>query len=325
MLPIHGALALCLTALALASVPAGAAAQAYPSRPLRLMIGAAPGASGDAITRTIGDRFAKVFNQSVVVENRAGASGNIAAEAIARAAPDGHTLLVTLDWHVSNAGVIAKMPFDPISDFEAIGMIGTLPYLFAVGPTVPARSFAELVNLARGKPVPLSIGLFGPGSPPHLMIGQIKRRLNLNINEIQYKSGAPALNDVVAGHVDLVIGSPSLLGGMISSNRIRVLAATTGTRLEQYPDVPTLAESGLPGFDAGTWYALLTTGKTPAPIVARLNQELNALINDPESRARLRQAGIVPRTSTPQDTRAFMQSELTRLVGELKAAGITPQ
>ena len=112
---------------------------------------------------------------------------------------------------------------------------------------------------------------------------------------------------------------------MISSNRIRVLAATTGTRLEQYPDVPTLAESGLPGFDAGTWYALLTTGKTPAPIVARLNQELNALINDPESRARLRQAGIVPRTSTPQDTRAFMQSELTRLVGELKAAGITPQ
>lgn len=302
-----------------------ATAQAYPVKPIRLVIGSPPGAASDVIARLLADRYAKALGQPMVIEYKAGASGNIAAEQVARAAPDGYTILMTLDWHLSNAGVIAKMPFDPIGDFEPIGLFGTLPYLLAVGPSVPVKTFAELVALAKTRATPLSIGLPGPGSPPHLIIEQINSRMKMGVRPIQYKGTAPALTDVVAGHVDIVLGSASLIVPMANAGRVRVVATTASSRLEQFPDVPTLAEAGMPGYQGGTWFVLLAPAGTPAPIIARLNRELNAMMSDPETTAKLKVTGTMPLTGTSQHAQAFMKDELVRLLREMKAVGITPQ
>jgi tripartite-type tricarboxylate transporter receptor subunit TctC len=311
-----------LLALALAS--AQAFAQTYPSRPVRVMVGFAPGGPNDIIARAYSAQLAEGLGQPFVVENRTGAAGNLAAEAVARAAPDGHTLMLgSTGTNAVNPSLYAGLPFDPVRDLAPVSVVATSPSALAVHPKVAAHSVRELIALAKAQPGKLTYASAGSGSSQHLSAELFKQAAGVDIVHVPYKGAAPGITDLLAGQVDLSFAPVANVVPYAKAGKLRLLAVTGASRSGFAPGVPTVAESGVPGFDVTTWYAVFVTAGTPAPIVERLNAELGKVSRSPKLREQLAGLGIdTAASASPAEARAYRDAEVERWGKLVRALGV---
>jgi tripartite-type tricarboxylate transporter receptor subunit TctC len=271
--------------LLLVSTVAVAQAQSdapWPSRQIRMVVPLPAGASVDVIGRLVAAKLGERLGQIIVIENRAGASGAIGADAVAKAAPDGYTLgMATTTTHVTNALVNSKLSYDPVKDFTAIAMIGVVPYALSVSPKLPVKDVRELLALAKSKPGVLSYSSVGLGSVAHLATELLSNMAGIKLNHIPYRSASQAIIDLAEGRIDITFGTLGSSLPLIKDGKIKILAVSTGRRASQVPEIPTLVEAGVPGFETSLWFALVGPPNLPAAITARLNKEVNAIITDP--------------------------------------------
>ena len=313
--------------LALAIILAASAVQAqaqYPSRPVRVMVGFAPGGPNDIIARAYGARLAEALGQPFVVENRTGAAGNLAAEAVARAAPDGYTLMLgSTGTNAVNPSLYANLPFDLVRDLTPVSVVATSPSALAVHPNVPAHSVRELIALARSQPGKLTYASAGSGSSQHLSAELFKQAAGVDIVHVPYKGAAPGITDLVAGQVDMSFAPVANVVPHAKAGKLRLLALTGASRSDFAPGVPTIAESGLPGFDVTTWYAMFATAGTSAETVQRLNAELRKIARIPQLREQLTNMGIDATVSaSPAEARAYRDGEAERWGKLVRALGV---
>ncbi len=300
------------------------AAESYPSRPIKIIVAYPAGGANDMVARSLGEELAKDLGQPVVIENRSGAAGVVGAEAAAHAAPDGYTLLMAAGAHTLAPSLHEKLPYDIVNDFEPIslGAIGT--YLLVVHPSVPAHSVKELVALAKAKPGSLAFASSGAGAPPHLAGVLFQKMTGTELNHVPYRGDTPGIADLVAGHVQLAFLSISPLIPQVKAGAVRALAITSGTRSAVMPDLPTLAESGLPGYDIGTWWGLMAPAKTPRPIIDRLAAAMRKATSVPAIRERFVAAGIEAKSNSPEEFATMVKSEVARWRELAKSAGVEP-
>jgi tripartite-type tricarboxylate transporter receptor subunit TctC len=304
-----------------ASAPIAAAAD-YPTRPITLMIGFAPGGPSDVMARILTRKLEELLKQPFVIENRAGAGGSIAGTAVARAAPDGYTvLLATGSLLAINVSLYKNLGYDPEKDFEPISLIGTQTNVLYLHPAVPAKSLAELIAHAKANPGKLSFGSGGNGTPAHLAGELLKIEAKIDITHVPFRGTGPALQSVIGGHVPMAFNPPSPLLPHIQSGAIRPVAITTLKRTEVLPEVPTIAESGFPGFEATTWHALVVPAGTPKDVVAALHRATVATVNDPAVLKALTDLGIDVVGGTPEELRAYLKSEIPKWAEVVKASG----
>jgi tripartite-type tricarboxylate transporter receptor subunit TctC len=322
MITIHP-LSTLLAALALAAAT-GAAAQAqnFPNKAVRLVVPFAAGGSTDIIGRTIGQKLAELWNQPVVVDNRPGGSTVIGTDIVAKAPPDGHTLLVTPAPFTIVPSLIAKLPYDPARDFEPITLINTTPLVVVVHPGVPAKSIQELIALAKRKPGMLNYGSSGNGGSNHLAGELFNAMAGVKMVHIPYKGNAPALADLVGGHVDVVFNGLTSAMPLIKSGKLRPLAVTSLTRAGSLPELPTLDELGLKGFQAVAWNGLTAPARTPREVVARINADVLKVVRSPELLERLRNEGSDPVGSAVAEYAAFLREEITKWRKVIQFAGV---
>jgi tripartite-type tricarboxylate transporter receptor subunit TctC len=265
-----------------------AQAQFYPQRPIHLVVPFAAGGITDVLARALGARLSDAFGQQTVIENKPGANSQVGAEYVAKAPPDGHTLLVTADTtFVMNPHLYPKLNYDPVNDFVPITALGISPQALVVHPSLPVRSVRDLIELARSKPGEINYGTFGPGSSGHLNIELLQSMTGTKFTPVHYRGAAHALTDVIAGHIQMLIVSIGLVAQPWEAGRLKVLGFGSTARLAQYPDVPTVAESGLAGYEAGSWYALAAPKGTPREIAGRLNAETPRIFSDTQFRERI--------------------------------------
>lgn len=293
--------------------PSAAKAQAWPSKSIRFIVPFPPGGTLDQIARRVQPGLQKVLGVNVVVDNRGGASGSIGTAAAAHAPPDGYTVLMVFDTHAVNPTLIPGLGFDTLNDFAPIMQIGWAPMLLAVHPASPHRSFADLVAAAKAAPGKVAYGTVGQGSLAHLAMSQIANELKLSWTHVPYKGGGPLMNDAVAGHIPVAISSIASVGPHVKAGKMRGLAVTSPTRHPHYPDTPTVAELGLPGFAANAWWGLLAPARTPPEIVKRLHEAFARVLREPDvTESLVNQAGIVYELSTPDAFRKFVEGEIAR-------------
>lgn len=310
-------------AAAFALLPSIASAQAWPAKPIRLMVPFPPGGSTDIVARIVAQKLGERLGQSIVIENRGGAGGTIGTALIAKSAPDGYNLAVaSTSTHVVAPGVYAKLDYDPVKDFAPIGLMAISPYLLVVHPSVPAKTVQELVALAKTRPGKLNYASAGVGSTTHLAMEMLKAASGTYMLHIPYSGNGPAGTAVVGGQVEILFGSLPALLSFAKSGRARALAVGTPKRSPSLPEVPTVAESGYPGFDASLWLALVAPAGTPQPIVERLNKELNALVAAADTREAFDKAGTEPLTGTPADLAAMIRDGVPKYAKIIKAAGV---
>jgi tripartite-type tricarboxylate transporter receptor subunit TctC len=291
---------------------AAAQSEIYPSRPVRLIVAFPPGGSVDVVARLVGPRLSESLGQPVVIDNRSGASGNIGTELAARARPDGTTLLIHTIPFVANVHLYSPMPYDPLNDFVPIALLCSSPSVLVVHPSVPARSVGKLLQLAKSQPGVLNYSAAGAGTNPHIA-GELFNMLgNVDIVAIQYKGGGPALVAVLGGEVGITFPNISEAVPQISAGRLRALAVTGARRAAVLPDVPTIAESGVPGYEFVTWHGVLAPKGTPREIVVLLNEKLRAVLRSPELAARFGQMGLDVIASSPEEFSAHLKNELEK-------------
>jgi len=311
--------------LALASVfgSASAWAQSYPSKPIRLVVPYPPGGPLDIMARAIGQKLTEAWHQPVVVDNRAGAGGNIGADLVAKSPADGYTLLMgAVATHAINPTLYAKIPYDPVKDFAPVALVAQVPNILVVNPAVPAKSVKELVELARAKPGYLNFGSGSTGSTGHLAGELFKTMAGVQMVHIPYKGGAPAMADLLAGQVQLMFDNLANALPNVRAGRLRALAVTTLARSPAMPDLPTMAESGLPGFDLTTWFGLMVPAGTPPEIVVKLNAEIVRALNAKDMRERLEKMGAEPpANNTPEHFAAFIRAEAGKYAKVVKDSG----
>jgi tripartite-type tricarboxylate transporter receptor subunit TctC len=265
-----------------------AQAQTYPSKPIHIVVPYAPGGITDVIARALGQRLSEAWKQQVVIENKPTGAGIVGTDAVAKAAPDGHTLLVAADAaFVTSPHTYSKLPYDPITDFAPVTGLGISPQALIVHPSVPVRTLAELIDLGRRKPGELNYGTFGVGTSGHLNIVLMEGMTGAKFTPVHYRGATPALTDTIAGHIQMMIVSIGLVAQPWQAGQLKVLGFGSSTRLAQFPDVPTLAESGLPGYEAGSWYGLVAPKGTPRAIMDKLNAEARRIFDDPQFRERV--------------------------------------
>jgi tripartite-type tricarboxylate transporter receptor subunit TctC len=297
----------------------------FPDKPLKVVHGFAPGGGADIFLRTILPKFSETVGQPVVVDYRTGAGGNLAMEAVAKAPPDGYTLLMGTPGLAINPSLYAKLPFDPLRDFAPISLIGSVPNALIVTPSVPAASVAELIALAKAHPGKLNFASSGSGTSLHLAAELFKLSAGIDIVHIPYKGGAQAQTDVIGGQAQLMFNVlPSALP-QIKAGKLRVLAVTGPARAESLPDVPTMIEAGLPGYTAVTWNGILTTAGTPREVVAKLNEALVSALKSPGMKDQLAKIGQDPLWSTPEEFAAFLREETEKWRKVIEAAGLRAQ
>lgn len=304
----------------------GAHAQAYPVKPVRLVVPFPPGGSTDLLGRLIGQQLTELMGQQVIIDNRGGAGGTIGVDYAARSAPDGYTLVLG---HIGTFGVgpslYSKLPYDPIRDFTPIGLFGGVSNLVVVHPSLPVKSLKALIALARARPGELNYGSAGVGSASHLQVEYFKLLTKTDLTHVPYKGTGPMVTELVAGQTQMTsTGVPGLLG-QVKAGRLRPLAVASAKRLALFPDVPTSGEAGVPGFVVSTWYGPLAPAKTPAEIITRLNGELQKMLQKREVLDRLANEGVEPLGGTPQQYAAHIRSEIERWAKVITAAGIKPQ
>ena len=315
-----------LTGLMAAALPAApvAAADAYPSRPIKIIVAYPAGGANDFVARTVGLELAQDLGQPVVIENKSGAAGVVGAEAAANAAPDGYNLLMAAGAHTLAPSLNAKLAYDIVRDFQPVSLAALGTYLLVVHPSVPARSVKELIDLAKAKPGALNFASSGAGAPPHLAGVLFQKLTGTALNHVPYRGDTPAITDLVAGHVQLAFLSISPLMPQVKSGALRALAITNSTRSTVMPDLPTLAESGLPGYDIGTWWGLMAPAKTPRPIIDRLGASMRKATSVASVKERFINAGIEAKGNSPEEFAAMVKSEVARYHELAKAANVSP-
>jgi tripartite-type tricarboxylate transporter receptor subunit TctC len=317
--------ALLALACAASCVPAFAAdpVAEYPTRPIRIVVPFPPGGSTDVLMRIVAPRLAASLGQPVVLENRSGASATVGADFVAKAAPDGYTLLVGTLHHTIAQAVFPKLPYRLDTDLASIGTLAVVPNMVVVNSDVPARTIQELIVLTKANPDKYNYGSAGPGTAHHLIGEVFKLETGARLTHIPYRGSAPAVADLLGGQVSVMFDTVPSAMPHIRSGRTRALAVTTARRSSAFPDVPTLAETVIPGFDIGTWYGLMAPAGTPAPIIARINAEIVRLISDPAVRKQLEANGIEPLAGTPAEMDARVKHELTDFASQARRARLS--
>ena len=313
---------LALLAMAIAGGSAHAADPPYPSRPIRLVVASSPGGGLDSVARNISPKLSDGMGQTWVVDNRGGAGGNVGAEIVARASPDGYTALISSSTHFTVNPSLYKMAFSIEKDLQPITMLVTAEHIVVVHPGVPARTLKEFVALAKQKPGALNYASGGVGASLHLAGELLKKRAEINMTHIAYKGGGPAAAAVLAGETQVMIGTVASTIAFVTAGRLRALAAAGAKRSKLLPELPTVAESGYPGFDAGNWYALSVPGPTPKRIAERILNEAHKALHDAHVQTALARQGLDPVTSTPAELVARIKRETGIWASIIKEAGI---
>jgi tripartite-type tricarboxylate transporter receptor subunit TctC len=317
-------MALRSVALALLLASGTAFAQSYPTKPIRLIAPFSAGGALDLIARAIGQKLSDSTGRSVIVDNRAGASGAIGSELVARAAPDGYTLLLgATTTHGINPALNPKLGYDPIRDFTPISLVATIPHVLVVHPALPAKSVQELVKLAKSRPG-MAYGSAGHGSPHHLAIEMLKGMAHLDLVHVAYKGSAPAMNDLMSGQIQLMSVELTAAAAYIKEGRMRPIAIAASQRVPG-TDLPTVAEAGYPGFEVTAWYAVFGPAAMPEPVVSRLHAEIVKAVAEPDVRDRFRSLGATPVGSRPAELASHVRAELARWTRVIKAGNIAPE
>lgn len=309
---------LCLIALTTA-----AAAQSYPSRPIRFIVPFPPGGGNDIVGRIVAAKLSEGLGQQVVVDNRGGAGGTIGTDILAKAPPDGHTMLVNNISLAVNHTLFKKLPYDTLKDLGPVSLIGRQPNIVVVHPGVPAKSVRELLDLARAKPV--NYGSGGIGTASHLSTEMLKLMTKVDMTHVPYKGLGPALVDLVGGRLEVIISTMASALPQLKAGKLRPLAVTTAKRSSFFPEVPTLDEAGVKGYEFSTWYGLLVPAATPKPIVDRINAETRKALESPAVREQFVKQGLEPVSSTPAEFAAYLRSEVAKWSKVVKASGATTQ
>jgi tripartite-type tricarboxylate transporter receptor subunit TctC len=308
-------------ALLVWAAPAAPAAE-YPTRPVTLVVAFPPGGASDVLARILGRKLEQVLAQPFVIDNRPGAGGNVAAEAVAHAAPDGYTLLAGNNAILAtNAALYKKINFDPVADFAPVGLIGSQANILVVNPRLPVKSMAELIALAKAEPGKLNFASSGHGLAAHLAGELFKAEAKIDIVHVPYKGAAPALQDVIAGHVQMIFATASSVVSHIQDGKVRPLAVATLKRTAVLPDIPTMDELGLKGFDATTWHGVVAPARTPSDVVVALNRALTATLADAGVKKSLGDLGVDVIGGTPDEFAAYIKSEIPKWTAIIKASG----
>jgi len=313
---------LLVVAASLLAAAALSHAQTYPVKPVRIVVGFAAGGPTDVAGRLLSQKLTEKWGQPVVVEPRTGAGGNIAAEFVAKSAADGYTLLLPAFAHAVNPSLYANLPFDSERDFAPVALLTTSANLLAVHPSVPARTSRELIALAKAKPGQLTYGSAGVASASHLAGELLNSMAGIKITHIPYKGAAPASVDLVGGHISAAFPSIALASEHAKAGRLRLIGIAGLKRADSLPDVPTLAEAGVPGFEVLSWYGLLAPAGTPAEIIARLNQDVTRSLNETDAVERIRAIGAEPMKSTPAEFGSFVKKEIAKWAKVIRSANI---
>jgi tripartite-type tricarboxylate transporter receptor subunit TctC len=311
--------------LAALAIPASLAvpAQTYPSGPITVVVSFPPGGSIDAVLRAMAPKLQESMGRPVVVENRAGGGGVIATAAVAKSAPDGHTLLASASSLASNPSLFKALPFDTLKDFQMVALLFRTPLVLVVNPGLPVKSVGELIALARQKPGELSFAQSGPGSAIHLAAELLQTMTGTRMNGVAYRGAPPALNDVMAGHVAMMFADAGSVVGLIAGGKVRALGVTSTARVPALPAVPTIAEAGVAGFDAEGWTMVGVPAATPRPVVERLRTEVAAAAATPDVQALMVRLGLIPVASPPPaELQKFLASEIDRWGGIIEKAGV---
>jgi len=316
----------CAAALIAAPLSGWAQAQAYPNKPIRWVLGFPPGGITDIMTRMLARRLSDSMGQQVIVDNRAGGGGLIAAQMAARAPADGYTLFTgTISTLATNVSTYRKLPYDPVKDYAPITLTAITPYLLVVHASVPATSVGELITLAKAKPKYFTFGTAGPGGGSHLATELFLSMSGIEMTHVPYKGAAPAMTDLLAGQVNMNFNQPPSTMPHVATGRIRVLATSGARRVPAMPDVPTLAEAGVKGYEATSWQGMLLPAGAPPAIVARLHKEADAALRSPEMRDRLLAEGSEAGGGSPQEFAQHIVSEIAKWAKVVKAAGLKPE
>jgi tripartite-type tricarboxylate transporter receptor subunit TctC len=305
-----------------AIVAAGAWAQAYPTRPIRIVVPFPAGGTTDVLARAVAQKLTESLGQPTVVDNRPGAGGNIGAELVAKSAPDGYTLLMgTVGTHAINPSLYPKMPYDHVRDFAPVILVAGVPNVLVINPALPINSVQELIAYGKANPGKLNFASSGNGTSIHLSGELFKTMAGVQMAHIPYKGSAPALQDLVGGQVQLMFDNlPSSLA-LIKAGKLKALAVTSKERAAALPDVPTLAESGLPGFEASSWFGLLAPAGTPQPVIAKLNAEVAKWLASPEAKEKLLAQGAIAAGGTPEDFARHIAAETAKWQKVVKDSG----
>ncbi len=314
--------AICAGCISLALI-AGAAAQSYPARPVRIIVPFAPGGPTDIVARTVGQKLSESFGQPVVVDNRPGAGGVVGADLAAKSGADGYTLLLCSTGAMAiNPGLIARMPYDPLRDLTPITLVVTIPYLLLVNPNFSAQSVREVIALARAKPGELNYGSAGTGTTSHLAMELFRSMANIRVTHVPYKGSALAATDLVGGQLQLLFDAPPSSLPFVRSGRLRALGISSARRTALLPDMPTISEAGVPGYEVLTWSGICAPSGTPRAIVERLNTAMVAGITTRESREKFAAIGADVVANSPDAYREFIVSELAKWSRVIKEAGV---
>ena len=305
----------------LGAMPAIRAA-AYPTRPITLVVAFTPGGASDVLARILGRKLEQILGQPIVIDNRPGAGGNVAAEAVAHSAPDGYTLFTGNNAILAtNAALYKKINFDPVADFAPIGLIGSQANILVVNPALPVRSMDELIALAKANPGKLNFASSGHGLAAHLAGELFKAEAKIDLVHVPYKGAAPALQDVIAGHVQMMFATASSVVSHIRDGKVRALGVTTLKRTAVMPEIPTIDELGLKGFDATSWHGLVAPAHTPKDIIVALHGALAASLDDPDVKKSLGDLGVDIMGGSPEDFSAYIKSEIPKWTAIVKASG----
>lgn len=314
-------------AMAFACAAGAQAADApFPTKPIRFILGYPPGGASDAVARIISAPMTQRLGQQLVIDNRPGAGGNIAGEIAARAAPDGHT------WFLGNNGILAtnqalyqKMPFDSLRDFATVALIGTQPSVLVTHPALPVKTVKDLIALARAKPGELNYASTGTGTAGHLAGELFKGLAKVNYQHIPYKGGGPAVVDLISGQVQFMFATAASVMQHMRSGRLRAIAVTSAQRSPSLPELPTVSEAAIAGFEALTWHGIVVPAATPAPVVAKINSELNAALATNELKERLAAQGVEARGGKPDEFASFLRSEIPKWTKVVRDSGAKPE
>ena len=301
-----------------------AAHSAYPERPIRIIVPVPPGGGNDIVARMLARRLTDKWGQQVIVDNRPGASTAIGAEIVARASPDGYTLMFHSATFAINAAMQRKLPFDPIKDFTPIGLVARVPQILVVNPAFPAKTLAEFLAQARARPGQINFASAGAGSSPHLAMEVLMEMTGVKLNHVPYKGTAPGLADVVAGHVQTTFDAIPPALGYVCGGRVRALVVVSQKRFPALPEVPTMAEAGLPAYDFASWFGMLAPARTSPAIIATLNREIVAIIQSPEIREHLTDLGLEPLGTSAEENGRHLQAEITRWRAFIQRHDIRP-
>jgi tripartite-type tricarboxylate transporter receptor subunit TctC len=310
------------TALLALCFAAGALAQAYPAKPIRLVVTFAAGGGTDLAARTVVPKLSEALGQPIVVENRAGANGALGADAVAKSPPDGYTLVVGAAGTMVVAPHLSKLPFDPVKDFVPVSLLATSPFVVTVHPSVKSESIRELIALAKAQPGKLSFGTSGTGGAPQLSTELFKSMAGVDMLHVPYKGLGPAITDLLGGQIQVIFADIGLVVSHLKAGKLRGLAVTSASRSAALPDLPTVAEAGVPGYAAGTWYGIFAPAGTPPSIVSKLSEEIRKALAQPDVRANYIAQGVDAAGNTPEQFAAFMREESAKWGKVVKDANI---